>query len=352
MEQQPISTPGDVIALIPGLLGFYPQESLVVLCFNRDGGYVETSPAMRLDLDQVTEDAFGERFRRITGDYNVVLGVIITRHRHHPVVLNALDHLYVAYVDELIDAIWSVPDVAEGERYHLEYGQQPSMVDDPRFYEGDVASIMASPAMAQLAQHGVLPELSRDDMMGYFALATHRESRYDQVAADAKLHGSEVLDAWADGVHDPARALVAQAMLTIETAQPAMIVPAQIPDPLVLLDTDELTTFVACLTSSKLRDALITVVLDNPQRASQILLAVATCFDGVVRANALCLWSMLATNEDLAGLARAALDAAVDTEPEHRLTRLLDKIMAHGLSRQLLNSAADGANMTLQELGL
>ena len=107
-----------------------------------------------------------------------------------------------------------------------------------------------------------------------------------------------------------------------------------------------------CLTSSKLRDALITVVLDNPQRASQILLAVATCFDGVVRANALCLWSMLATNEDLAGLARAALDAAVDTEPEHRLTRLLDKIMAHGLSRQLLNSAADGANMTLQELGL
>ena len=354
MAEQPISTPGDVIALIPGLLGFYPEESLVVMCFNHNPqeGYATTGPVMRMGIDDVSESAFDERFTQLTNGYNCVCAVLVTQRRSCEVALKALDHLYVAYMDDKLDVIWSVNEVAEGERYMLEYGQQPLHVDDPRFYEGDVSSIVASPAMAQLAQHGMLPELTREDMVSYFAHNPRHTRTYAEIARDAYKLGDDALEAWADGTRDPARALIAQAMLAIETAQPDVLVASEVPEALELTSIDELTALIACLSTSKLRDGLITVVLANPERASQLLLSITQQFYGVVRANALCLWAMLATQQSLYGLARAAIDEAEATVPGHRLTKLVQRCVHHGMHAELLRNAADGSHATLTEVGL
>ena len=59
---QTVSTHGDILANIPGILGFYPQDSLVLAFFERgdEAQNLQLGPLARLDLDgaihQLTED--------------------------------------------------------------------------------------------------------------------------------------------------------------------------------------------------------------------------------------------------------------------------------------------------------
>ena len=55
--QQTLSSHGDLLANIPGILGFYPQNSLVLAFFERDKdtNSLRLGPLARFDLDGATQ---------------------------------------------------------------------------------------------------------------------------------------------------------------------------------------------------------------------------------------------------------------------------------------------------------
>ena len=60
---QTLTSHGDILANIPGILGFYPQDSLVIAFFERDDDThgLHLGPLARLDLDDAVETLIDNR---------------------------------------------------------------------------------------------------------------------------------------------------------------------------------------------------------------------------------------------------------------------------------------------------
>lgn len=68
--------PGHLIAEIPGILGFYPNNSVVIVCLDVDGDTVTPCPVMRADM--ANEDALRGLTSTLDGlFYDYVLAVMV-----------------------------------------------------------------------------------------------------------------------------------------------------------------------------------------------------------------------------------------------------------------------------------
>lgn len=336
---------GKIFALIPSVIGYYPTDSLIVMNFGvTHDNALDVGPMLRADLDTLTRDDLVGAIAM----YGTVADVVLC------LIVGDEDTIDTDIYNELVDAeahgriigVWRTDAIAEGEAFT----QLVPETDTP--VNGTIASIMANDMAYHLLSKGVLPEVDRETRLRYFAYAGRNEdmARLERAATTIAHTASTMLRE----AHDPTMmaSLVEAAAHTIENAPEDDLLPDIVTVPDAHIDEVECTALMACIGTLRGRDALALTLLDHPRRASHLLLSVATHMRGEIRANALCLWALVAVNEQLSAIAHIALEVAAQEVPGHNLTRLLTQALDAGLYTQLIANFVAGAGDTLDMLGI
>lgn len=351
-----LTGPADLIASLPGVLGFYPHESVIVLGLMESDkpGCTTLGPVMRVDITHAQQLCANLHVMPVEGCV-ALLAVLITRIPESPLAdaaTSALFHLTDESGAGLIDACWHVSEIATGTPYTLLFGNAEDPIGGGAipadWCDGTVASVMASPAMKNLLDNGVLPELNREDSYRYFQLRAPRDAaEAEERAALEKLatrRGRELAEKIRRG-DAKARAGAAEACRTLITF-PSCPLLSEWEDSSLEPgsgEEDDLLGLATLLSRSYLRDRLIVDALAAPYSASTAMIRVAQTFTGVIRANALCVWAILAVDKGLQSWAIAALTTAQEEVPGHSMSALLIDLVRVGQHDSLIRAVREGS---------
>lgn len=336
---------GQIFALIPSVIGYYPTNSLIVMNLGvTDDNAVDVGPMLHVDLDTLTRDDLINAITMYGGIADIVLCLIVGNAR--TIDADAYDELVDAEAHGHIAGVWRTDSIAEGEAFTQLVPRTRMSVD------GVISGVMANNAAHHLLSKGVLPEINREALVAYFAYAGDDENMVKlEHAATTIAHTANVT--MRDN-NDPTMmaSLVEAAANTIRHAPQGDLLPDAVVAFHAHIDEVELTALMACIAATHGRDALAVTLLDHPRRASHLLLGIATRTRGEIRANALCLWALIAVSEQLNSVAHIALEVAAQEVPGHNLTRLLSQILDAGMHTQIVTNFVAGSSETLDMLGI
>lgn len=351
--------PADIIASLPGVLGFYPQESALIihLVDTGDGDMVRLGPVLRADLCHTAQLEAGMR-EIPDSDRCARAALIVTRIPNSDLARDACETLYGMTGrdgDLLVDLCWHVSEIAAGTPYSLLFGPLPGdflrsgMASE--WVTGTVNSVVTQPTMQALLAQGALPELSREDTRAYFDPVDRDDLRAARDAAPGIYRLGQTL---AGAVRNDAplvRDAMRDACEVLRNAPDAPLVGA--PDQRlgeVFAAEEDLEILAAALSRTQLRDCLFSTALEHPQSSGAALLAVARNFDGVIRANALSLWAVVAVKLQLSSWAGAALECAQEEVPDHSLSEILHILLRTGNHAGVLECAEFGCAGVWEDL--
>lgn len=350
-----IDSPSSIIASIPGTLGYYPQESVVLIGLiadQDDPSAVYLGPLMRIDLPRTSE--VSARMPPLAGaNCEIFLAVMVTRTPESTCALHAaevLEGLQTARGEPLIDVCWHVSEIAFGTPYTMVFGPDPAVlredIPDVDWDRGVVGSVMNSPTMKAMRDNGTLPALAREDTFSYF----DRDSDCDddiatQLSLRALLRADQARREVDTGDHGVAQ-LIRSAVRALRNAPVHPLVGADKRLALhdVCADKEERDALAAVLTRSMLRDCIIGQAVLSPEKSATALLAVARSFNGIIRANALTIWALIAIDRGLSSWASAALAAAQEEMPEHSMSAICMDILAVGAQRRIVETILQGCD--------
>lgn len=355
-----LSSPANLIASLPGALGFFPNEAVVLINL-RTGpaapGELHVGPYQCVDLGSPSR--LHEEFCRIPMHQRATtFAVVVSRVPDSGMVALAAEMLS-RVGDEfgpIIEACWIVSEVAEGTPYRLLFGPEEDFDEwgwADAIQAGAVSSVVASPAMRPLLDHGVLPELDRADIFEHFDPVSLADTNVcEQVAAAAHHRGIELVEltvvapslARADIERGCDLFLAAPALSMVDTECSLLIDD-------IFDNPEDIELLAALLSRNRLRDSLILDAMTSPRRAGALLLTMARNFTGVIRANALCLWAMVAVTQGLLPWAAVALQRAEEEVEHHQLSMLLSQAMQMGKLEELVHAATEGCRDTWREMG-
>lgn len=348
-----LGTPGDLIANIPGILGFYPTESVVFTVLFREGKSTRHTlgPVIRVNIDDL--DLLPDVGRAIEStDADLIFCFIITENFTDGWVEGIVDTLFSTAESGTIPitACWITTGIYSGEIYQLAFGPSPAELGGPGrglldWEEGRIAPVTGAVATRNLLEHGQLPEATRIDAYAAF----DRDNRFltedgiRELGAQAQRRGEDMLRAIRadpdgsafDAALEEFKAIIDRVTLSDDSATVATL----LRKPGVLGDA------AAYLTSVLLRDSILHHSVDNPRVAADLFIAVAKTFDGDIRCNALCLYSIAVIRQNLGMKAIPALDAALSTDPDHSFSGLLRHGLADGQFDTMVDACMRGNTM-------
>lgn len=334
-----LTSPGQIAANLPGILGFYPQDSLVIATFTRLGGdNFELGPVLRIDIDDL--DHLPDLSRTIDDlDEDLVFGFLVTERTDEAV--DAIIDALLLCVEEgplTLDALWVVPEILTGEELILGFGPQWSL--DSTWVHDRVAPVSSARAMEPLLAHGELPDLSREEAGEHFHPGNPHlsEEECGQLTRFALSHARQI----PPGAYPE---IIRDARLLIEEAQGATLGE--------LLDDEEVILTVATLLGTlEMRDLLIEDLLDQPDAGAPLMLAVARTCRGLIRHNALALYALCSVAQGLSMRASHALQAALEEDPTHLLSRLLLAPAQAGAFEFMISSVREGSRIVRGQYGV
>lgn len=330
-----MGTPGDLIANIPGILGFFPTESIVFTAMFQEGQSTRYNlgPVVRIDvheLDLLPE--VGAALQSVEAD--LIFAFVISEKVTSTAIEKTVDKLFTTAEAGIIDitACWLTAGIYSGENYQLAFGPQPEDLTTTcsamsQWEHGRVAPVTQAVATQNLLEHGQLPEANRRD--AYAAFDRESPILNEDEIWDLALQAKEWADSTLHGIQyhphgvafDAALEEFEQIIQRARSEQAGDRLATLMERPELLRDT------ASYLTSVLLRDAILHHCACDPDTAADLFLAVAKTFDHTIRANALCLYSLAAIKLNLGMKAIPALDAALASHPEHSFSGLL----RHGL---------------------
>lgn len=349
-------TPSHLLANLPGILGFYPRESVVFTAFENtpEPNRFLLGPVLRVDIDDL--ELLPEVGKSLSGsDFDLIFAFVITDGPKEAIEA-VVEQLFHASESGILDiaACWHTREILTGESYQLAFGPSPEdlahSLTHPRVWEeGEISSVADAPAMGPLLKTGNLPELHRSEAFDYFnrfnprfdapeitALesfaARHATALVDRIQAEAERGRGETISAM----------LADFAYLLTESADTEITVAE------LMNDEEALVTVAVYLSDSLLRDAIMGLAPKHQQATMDLSLAVARTFSGTVRANALCLHAIAAVAADLSMRVVPALSAALRAAPGHTLSSLLLDGAQHGIFRPMLAATVRGAEIVAQ----
>mgnify|MGYP001940078891 CR=1 FL=1 len=358
-----VDDPSTIIATIPGTLGYYPQESIIVIGLVPDlesGGELVLGPVLRADLQHAGELA---DFLETAPVARCVafLGIMVTRRPQSSAATAAaaeLEDLVRPCGAPLVDVLWHVSEIAQGTPYEMVFGPDPEDMDrqwpELRWGRGTVASVVSSPTMRAWHDNGILPALDRSDTFEYFqpddslagAVIAGEAVDVAALTREAARHADELRARIDRGQPGPG-AVVRAAMKALQDApaQPIIGLDERVGVDCVFHDAEGLRAMATVLSRSMLRDCVIGTAVRHPEEAATALLAVARAFDGVIRANALSLWGIVAISRGLSSWASAALAIAQEEMPEHSMSAICLEILAAGQQQHLVTTILQGCEL-------
>ena len=364
-----VNSPSDIIATIPGTLGFYPQESVVVIGLVPDEvqpGSLVLGPVLRADIPDAGEIAHTIA-TRLNGVCVTYFGLIITRTPQSDsavAAIAALEQIQCGGGHPLIDVCWLVSEIAQGTPYEMVFGPDPDEMDcmghpmvQPEWERGTIGSVIGSPTMRAMRDNGALPALSREDTFAFFdcigecCISTEITTKTAEIAAAAQTKAGELrrkLDKGEPGAGE----LVRHAAKALREAPKLPIVSDDAHPDLgtVFPDEEGLEALAATLSRSMFRDCLIGQAIRHPETAATALITVARTFDGIIRANALSLWALVAISRGLSSWASTALSTAQDDMPRHSMSAICLQIMGAGKQHELVTTILEGCEIACASL--
>lgn len=317
--------PGELIANIPGLLGFYPEESLVVQGFySKPDGNAEIGPTVRVDLS--AELPCTEIIRYLdNAECSFYLGFIITAEASvdpGPEGISGRQHRewYRSLTESMgadssaLQACWIVDETRQGANYHLllDSTAEQDSSGSGCWQSGEVASVTAAPAMRPWRQRNELPSLTRREAFAYLLgddpdrSEAERAERTRRVQWIADAPGGVLGYAASDA--DDLLAGISYNELTAEDLQK---------------EEDILEKVGTWLSRTSLRDEVLEPMVSNPLPAQELLIATARSLTGKPRANALAILAVVFLELGKNLNASQALTEALDEDPGHNLSQLL-----------------------------
>lgn len=356
-----LRSPAHLLASIPGALGYYPNEAIVLINFRNDTEnpeYLDVGPYMCTDLG--SSAGVSDMLKRLPlPEHQACFAVIVSRVPQSMMVSRAIEMLHECRDNfgPLIDACWYASEITDGTHFEFVFGPSEEEAGDYGWdsasMSGTVASVIGSPAMEPLLANGALPELDRADTFRHFDPVSLEDlDTCELIAAGAYRRGTELLDL----------TLVAPALAKAEVERACDLF--TVAPSVNLIDTDgclviddlfdddnDIELLAALLSRNRLRDFLILDALEHPRAAAALLLTIARNFAGPIRANALSLWAMVAVNRRLYPWAGAALKCAQEEVPGHNLSHLLSQCMAVGKLKELVDAMRSGSHNTWSDFG-
>lgn len=356
-----LRSPAQLIASIPGALGYFPNESVVLINAYSPPG---TSPTLEigayLDADVGNTESIQRALQRIPLVRHVAtFAVIVTRVPESQMVAVAAEGLRMAAdaFGEIVEACWIVSEVADGTHYQLLFGPDPDTASavwewSADYEHGTVTSVAAAKPMRPLIDHGVLPELHKSEVFTHFEPVHEPDVETGETLAPAAHRRGAELFELVKTAPELARGPITRACAAYDAAPNARLIDTE--GSLIIADVftshDDVELFAAMLSGSRLRDFLIIDAMERPRAAGAVLLTIARNFSGEIRANALCLWAMIALSQGLIGWASAALACAEGELPGHSLSGLLGSVLDIGQGHSLLELCRQGSLDTWSEL--
>lgn len=344
------------MANLPGILGFYPRESVVFTAFETtaEPNRFQLGPVLRIDLADL--DLLPEVGKSLAGiGTDLVFAFVITA-SNQATTEQAVHRLFTASEDGMLDiaACWHTREILTGQPYQLAFGPDrdelaAALNHSHTWEEGEISSVVDAPAMGPLLKTGNLPELHRSEAFDYYNRFNPRfepeeinalESFAARYAADL-VHGIEHEAGCGDG--ETISGVLADCEYLL-----AEITDTEHSVAELMADEEMLVTVAVYLSDSLLRDAIMGFAPKYRQATMDLALAVARTFGGTVRANALCLHAIAAVAADLSMRVVPALTAALRAEPGHTLSSLLLDGAQHGVFRPMLEAAVRGSEIVSQ----
>jgi hypothetical protein len=349
--QKPIRTPGDILANIPGILGFFPAESIVLISIEPTPKGRTMGPVARVDLSDVPA-ALAEIMSAFhCGNPEVVLGFIISQ-REEVELWEMIEALYHFEDDKGtgIDACWLVEEIATSTAYDLVFGFSTGNGKGPMkaWTEGTIPAISTSSSMRACVENGTLPELSRDELVQQFAPHNPNFGQEEIVSMQrcAEELSRKMRVGHGYGTTDPTRVVqhliadVQYVLSEVETLEET-------------LDNEELLCVGAMwMSTTWMRDLVIRDLVESPHAAGTLLLATARTFGGTIRYNALALYAATQVAQRFGLYAGPALTVAIDEAPGHNLSQLIARAYRSGMGERLITSLSRGCDAAREAAGI
>lgn len=323
---QTLTSHGEILANIPGILGFYPQDSLVFAFFKQDSDTHSLSlgPLARLDLDgaiqQLTEDRekFASWAREL--DLEAVAAYVVA---DDMVEADAITHFLCSEDSPLPSTVLAVIQTSEitaGTAWCAMYLHPNS--GEPQ--AGRIGEVCASAALRQMVNDtGELPALSREEIETRLNSTEHGIS-----AAEHKDIVEDVL-----AYIPPLFRDVLQR--EYEQAAAGMTQPS----------ARAIRSALKCFTTPRLRDPLLAALLEEPQAglkfAEQVMRAVPAHWPGM-RAQLTATVAVLAQATGQTGLAGVAAHRATEISSKETFPSLVAKLIDIGEGSRLAEVVHEG----------
>ncbi|WP_165857957.1 DUF4192 domain-containing protein [Corynebacterium alimapuense] len=362
----PLHRPGQLIANLPGILGFYPDDSVIFAAFRATGhrNRHQLGPVMRIDFDDL--HVLPEVAASLDRDNHGLVFCFVVTERQGEDVEAVIDELFaVAEVGLIpIRACWATRRILTGEKIRLLFGPDSTsstngIAPSPSGQWADdvVAPVSQAQSMGPLLAQGELPDLNRDESFENFARwnpavsgghadelseFAQRQAREIERSARSKPSVVEQPPEWASVL-----GIVADLRLMLEEINDEELTVADL-----MANQEILTTTATIMAGVLLRDAVIEDLIEQPRPAARLMLATARTFGGEIRANALCCYSLAALENNLSMRAMPALMAAQQECPGHSFSVLLLETCRVGAFPQLLTAVQRGSQLVRQTHGI
>ena len=323
--------PGALIAALPAMLGFVPEQSMVLVTVDRGG----LGCAVRADL---TDDGLSAARQMCevaaTSAPEVAVLVIVDEAGAMCRLCNDEYRMLTAEVQTALDAhgvvLWAahvVNRVAEGGRWHCADGCGNSgTVDDPS----------SSPLAAAAVLDGRRLYGRRDELVDVVAVTDTERAQGMCALIEAAAH---------DGGSRPDTAARGDVEHVMATA-------AEHSRSGALTDAD--VARIACaLADPRVRDTLYALCVGATSvQAERLWSTLARLLPAPWRAEALVLLAFSAYTRGDGPLAGVSLDAAIEADPEHRMARMLCQALNTGMRPERIRELARTGYRMAKRLGV
>lgn len=347
---QTIHDHGEMLANIPAILGFYPEDSVVFTFFvlgeDEQQPTFELGPIARIDLDDATEHLQQEndKLRAWCEQLQIVASMVyvITDDSNDP----RIDTLIAALSenDTVIPSVLSITYTAQivsDEPWHVLYsagGADCADDADNMPTHGTIESI----TKAAVIQHMIndaqdLPSLNRDEVMALLNSTDHGldDDLYADIIDDVAAYTRPDIDT--PGAKQRLRREYEQASVGINSPH----------------DPRALCAALKCFNTPMLRDPLIAALLDQPDKGfafiTQLLRTVPVEWPRV-RAQVTAVLAILAHATYRTGLACHAAHHAQRINDKDSLSNLVAQIITIGRGDELTPIVREGAVLSRNKL--
>jgi hypothetical protein len=330
-----LNRPGALVAALPAVLGFVPENSLVLVSV--DGG--ELGAVLRVDLSEELVDEVGHlvEVAAAAQPEAVIVVVINEEGAHCPPCNEEYRHLCAVLTEALAQhhiELWSahvVDRVARGGRWHCVDGCGASgTVDDPS----------ASPMAAAAVLEGRRLYPRRADLQAVMAIEDPARS----ASLTGVLTGQMAMREQAHRA-DPAGC-------SRRDVEHAMSAAARVGDGQSLSDAD-LAALGCALIDAEVRDTLYALAIGETAGEAEALWAsLARILPPPWRLEALVLLAFSAYVRGDGPLAGVSLDAALRCDPDHRMAGMLDTALQSGLRPEQIRELAVTGYRLAKRLGV